>query len=49
MKPSLRKISESVSNFIEKTYEILDEVENDPIISWTPKGHSFLIKDIKLF
>lgn len=49
MKPVGRKTQESVSNFIEKTYNILDGDENSQVVAWTPRGTSFIIKDVKKF
>lgn len=45
----MKKSNESVSNFIEKTYNILESEVNSDIVCWTPKGESFLIKDVKKF
>lgn len=49
MRLSGKKNQDSVSNFIEKTYNILENEENSEIVSWTPRGQSFIIKDVKKF
>lgn len=49
MRLSGKKNQDSVSNFIEKTYNILESEENSEIVSWTPRGQSFIIKDVKKF
>lgn len=49
MKHSPKKTLDSVSNFIEKTYRILENDEFVSFIEWTPIGSSFIIKDIKQF
>lgn len=49
MRSVAKKCQDSVSNFIEKTYNILEGEENSHIVSWTPKGLSFIIKDVKKF
>lgn len=49
MKPASKRTQDSVSNFIEKTYNILENEENANIVAWTAKGTSFLIKEVKRF
>ena len=34
-----------VSNFISKTFRILEDKDNHDIISWTDNGNSFIVKD----
>ena len=49
MRHSVVKLNQAVSNFISKTYQILNNLQHESIISWAPHGNSFLIKDIKKF
>lgn len=49
MKPISKRSHESISNFIEKTYNILENEDNANIIAWTAKGASFIIKEVKKF
>ena len=49
MRHSFPKLNQTVSNFIKKTYDILNNSPHDSIVSWAPHGNSFLIKDIKQF
>lgn len=49
MKHSPKKSMDSVSNFIEKTYRILENEDFAGIIGWTQLGSSFVIRDIKQF
>ena len=49
MKQSPKKPHEGISNFIEKTYNILEDANNSHAISWLPSGASFVIKDVKKF
>lgn len=38
-----------MSNFINKTYQILLNASHEAVIGWAPQGNSFVIRDIKKF
>ena len=49
MRSSQCKAPQPTSNFITKTYKILENSGHDDIIAWSQHGNSFIIKNIKKF
>ena len=49
MRQSQPKTNQTLSNFITKTYKILENINHEEIIGWSAHGNSFLIKNIKQF
>ncbi len=40
---------QDISNFIMKTYKILQEKKNNHVIEWTDNGNCFIVKNKDLF
>ena len=40
---------QEISNFIMKTYKILEDRKNSHIIEWTDNGNCFIVKNKDLF
>ena len=49
MKPSSKKGMENISNFIFRTFCILEDESNTEIVDWSASGSAFVIKDIRKF